>query len=145
MKKNKSQMLVEVISVLFVLLFIYAAVSKVRSPEIFIGQLGKSPVIAPFAKYMAFAVPAIEVGIAVLLMTRRRQLLGLYMAFTMMVIFTVYIIVILNFSPYIPCSCGGILEKMNWRQHLVFNCVFVLLGGIGVVNYQSRYQEIIAR
>jgi hypothetical protein len=35
--------------------------------------------------------------------------------------FTTYIILILNFSSFIPCSCGGILEKLGWTEHLIFN------------------------
>jgi hypothetical protein len=34
-------------------------------------------------------------------------------------------------SPYLPCSCGGILETMNWKEHLVFNLVFVCLAALG--------------
>jgi len=44
----------------------------------------------------------------------------------LMVLFTVYIYLILNFSDFIPCSCGGILEKMDWHTHLIFNLICVI-------------------
>jgi hypothetical protein len=50
-----------------------------------------------------------------------------------MVMFTAYIVAILNFSNYVPCSCGGVLEKLGWREHLIFNSAFVVLGLIGIV------------
>ncbi|MEJ0031509.1 MAG: MauE/DoxX family redox-associated membrane protein [Bacteroidota bacterium] len=45
-----------------------------------------------------------------------------------MVMFTAYIVVITRFSEYTPCSCGGVLEKMSWDQHLVFNIGFCGVG-----------------
>jgi len=44
-----------------------------------------------------------------------------------MLMFTSYIIVILNYSSFVPCSCGGILEKIGWKEHLIFNIVFTIL------------------
>ncbi|MCC9073533.1 hypothetical protein LNQ49_18305 [Flavobacterium sp. F-65] len=38
----------------------------------------------------------------------------------------------LNYSSYLPCSCGGILEKMSWLEHLIFNFIFVLLAGLAL-------------
>jgi hypothetical protein len=26
-----------------------------------------------------------------------------------------------------PCTCGGIIEKMSWNQHVVFNMAFTVL------------------
>src|SRR5690606_14703009 len=49
-----------------------------------------------------------------------------------MVMFTAYIFIILNFSDFVPCSCGGVLEKMSWTQHLIFNVVFIILAGVAV-------------
>jgi hypothetical protein len=46
--------------------------------------------------------------------------------------FTTYIFLILNFSDYIPCSCGGVLEKMGWTEHIVFNLIFIVIAAIGV-------------
>lgn len=109
------------------MLFIYAAVSKLLDFETFIIQLGQSPIVAPYANVLAILVPVTEIAIAALLLTARYRLLGLLLAFSLMVMFTSYIVIILNWSYFIPCSCGGILEKMGWTEHLIFNIVFVLL------------------
>lgn len=47
--------------------------------------------------------------------------------------FTAYIIVILNYSSFVPCSCGGILEEMGWKEHLIFNIAFTILAAIASV------------
>jgi hypothetical protein len=56
--------------------------------------------------------------------------------------FTTYIVIILNFSENIPCSCGGILENMTWGQHLVFNCIFIIIGAIGIMTYPLELRSI---
>jgi len=134
----------DIISALFVLLFVYAAVSKLADYQRFQIQLGKSPILAPFMNEVSWLIPLIEIATAGLLVSKRYQLLALYISYSMMIMFTAYIVVILNFSPYIPCSCGGILQNMNWRQHLVFNVIFVIIGCLGVVVYPTKNKKTIA-
>lgn len=127
-KKGKKATLVITIVVLsFVLLFIYAAISKLLDFETFTVQLAQSPLLSAYAGIIAWLIPVLEIAIAILLMTQRFKTLALYAAFTLMVMFTAYIYIILNFSDFIPCSCGGVLEKLSWTQHLIFNVVFILL------------------
>src|SRR5690606_1184007 len=58
---------------------------------------------------------------------KKTRIQGLYIAFLLMVMFTTYIIIILNFTSFTPCSCGGVLEALGWTEHLIFNTVFILL------------------
>ncbi len=120
------------VSYLFVLLFLYAAVSKLLDFETFEVQLAQSPLLSAYAGFIAWAVPGLEILIAVLLTLPKYKIPALYAAFTLMVMFTAYIYIILNFSDFIPCSCGGVLEKLSWTQHLVFNLVFIILAGVAV-------------
>ncbi|MFV5692920.1 MauE/DoxX family redox-associated membrane protein [Flavobacterium sp. LT1R49] len=124
---------IETICLLYVLLFIYAAVSKFLDFENFQVQLGQSPLLSAFAGMVSWGVPTAEILIAITLLFKRYRLVGLFAAFSLMVMFTAYIVIILNFSSFIPCSCGGILEKLGWTEHLVFNSVFVLLALIGIL------------
>lgn len=131
----KRELIIEVISALFVVLFVYAAATKLLDYDKFRLQIGQSPVLTGFAGVIVWLVPATEIVIAGMLMTLRFRLAGLYSSFTLMVMFTAYIVVITRFSDYIPCSCGGVLEKLSWNEHLVFNLGFVVLGGISVLIY----------
>nr|WP_233260043.1 MauE/DoxX family redox-associated membrane protein [Chitinophaga sp. S165] len=39
----------------------------------------------------------------------------------MMTLFTGYVYIMLKYSYDLPCSCGGIIEKLTWEQHLAVN------------------------
>ncbi|MDO5986534.1 MauE/DoxX family redox-associated membrane protein [Flavivirga amylovorans] len=118
---------------LFILLFVYAAVSKFLVFDEFKIQIAQSPVLTSYAIWFAWGVPVIEILISLMLVIPRFRLLALYAAFTIMIMFTSYIFIILNFSDFIPCSCGGVLEKLSWTEHLIFNTFFVILAFIGVL------------
>ena len=104
-------------------------------------QLGQSPLVGAYASALRYIVPVSEIIIALALLIPRLRIWALYFAFSLMCLFTAYIYIILNFSSYIPCSCGGILEKLGWRQHLVFNTVFIIIGAIGIVLSLSPLQN----
>jgi hypothetical protein len=87
------------------------------------------------------AVPAVEVLVAATLIFPKTRLAGLYGCFLLMVMFSTYIVIILNFSQYVPCSCGGILENMSWSQHLVFNIVCTGLAATAVIIYPVHAQN----
>src|SRR5690606_30720407 len=79
----------------------------------------------------------IEITLAMLLLFRRWRLQALYLSLTLMTSFSAYIVAITRFSEYIPCSCGGVLEKMSWDQHLLFNIGFVIITVIAILVYPS--------
>lgn len=120
--------LIELICLLFVILFVYAAVSKLAEFQNFRAQLGQSPLISAYTGLLSIAVPVLEILIAVLLVIPKLRIIGILSAVSLMILFTFYIVIILNLSSFIPCSCGGILENMGWTDHLIFNTFFVLLG-----------------
>ncbi|TDE51271.1 DoxX family protein [Flavobacterium sp. GT3P67] len=139
LSETTKSILLDCICYLYVVLFVYAAVSKLLDFENFQVQLGQSPLLSAFAGWVSWGVPIVELIIALLLVFPRFRLLGLYAAFSLMVMFTSYIIIILNFSPFVPCSCGGILENLKWREHLIFNILFVLFGVFAIFFY--KYAE----
>jgi hypothetical protein len=127
LKNTSKSFIIKLVCILYVLLFIYAAMSKLLDFENFQVQLGQSPLLSSFAVWISWLVPFTELITAGLLMFQKWRSLGLQAAFSLMTMFTVYIFIILHYSSFIPCSCGGILEKMSWNIHLIFNIVFVLL------------------
>ncbi|MFB3390283.1 MauE/DoxX family redox-associated membrane protein [Flavobacterium sp. LAR06] len=133
LKPQIKNTIIESISLLYVLLFVYAAVSKMLDFENFRVQLGQSPLLSVYAWWVSFAVPAYEILISILLCIPRFKNIGLLFALGLMVMFSAYIFLILNFSSFIPCSCGGILEKMSWKVHLVFNLFFVFLALVALL------------
>ncbi len=125
--------LLEFICFLYILLFVYAAMSKLLVFDEFKIQIGQSAMLTPFVNIVAWAIPFLEILIALLLIIPRFKLLGLLAAFNLMVMFTAYIFIILNFSNDVPCSCGGVIEKLGWAEHLIFNIAFVVLAAVGIL------------
>src|SRR5690349_16907986 len=119
---------IDVICCLFILLWVYAAMNKLLDVQTFRVKLGQSPLLTPFAGFVAWFIPSLEIILALSLAFTSSRRVGLYGSYGLMVMFTAYIITITRFADYIPCSCGGILENMSWNQHLIFNVAFVLLG-----------------
>lgn len=137
----KKEIIIETIVFLYVVLFLYAAGSKLVDHQRFIAQIGKSPLLTDFAGLVSWIIPAVEIIISGMLIIPRIRLTGLYAAFGMMVMFTLYIIAILSFSKELPCSCGGVLSMLGWREHLVFNIGFVLLGLTGIILLTKQEEQ----
>lgn len=129
----KRKITLEIISFLFILLFLYASVSKLFDFQKFTVQIGQSPLLTGFGQFLPGLVIVVEIVISILLMIPRLRLIGFYAAFSLMTMFTAYIMAILNYSTYIPCSCGGILEKLGWTEHLIFNTFFIALALISIL------------
>ena len=122
---------------LLILLFAYAAASKLMIYHRFVAQIGQSPILVGVSPYLAWLIPAVELIVSILLLLPTWRLLGFYAATILMAAFTLYIAAILTLSPEVPCSCGGILSQMGWKTHLVFNIVFT---GIALAGLLSEKQ-----
>lgn len=134
--------IVGIVSLLLILLMVYAAQAKLRDYYNFRFGLSESPIIAPFAGLLAWAVPATELIIAALLAIPRLRLAGLYASLVLMTLFTLYIVVMLSFYDNIPCSCGGVLEEMSWGVHIAFNLAFVLLSAWAIMLEKKRRRRL---
>lgn len=126
------------VAYLIALLFVYAAMSKLLDFENFQVQLAQSPLLSAYAGFISYAVIIVELVLAILLCLPKTQIIALYGSLGLMSAFTIYIYLILNFSDFVPCSCGGILEKLGWTEHLIFNIVFVLLAFTAIVYREQR-------
>lgn len=131
-----------VIALLHIVLFSYAAVSKLLDFENFQVQLGQSPLLSAYTGWISFSVLSIELLIAFLLAIPKSRYIGLLASFGLMLMFTAYIIIILNYSSFIPCSCGGILEKLGWKEHLVFNIIFTAMAVLSAFLTKSNPKTI---
>ena len=90
------------ISMVCAFLMVYAATSKLWDFQRFKVQLGQSPVLTAYVEWVAWSVPLTEYILALLLLidtTREKALFGFLGLMTM---FTTYIVIVLNFSDYVP-------------------------------------------
>ncbi len=132
-KKIQYQNVLNGIRLLFIVLFLYAATSKLLTFETFQGQLERSPYISAHSNWLVWGIPGIEYLISILLLFPKHLLTGLYMSLGLMTLFTGYIYIVLNFSDSKPCSCGGVISSLDWKEHLIFNLFFITLALIGIL------------
>jgi hypothetical protein len=139
MKKNT---IVEIIASLFILLFVYTALSKLYDPERFKWALGKSPLLSDGASLIAWLLPAVELAVALMLFFPSTKQAGLYASLCLVSVFTLYIAYMVLVTPHskLPCSCGGILQKMSWNQHLLFNLIFTSLASIAIILTKNSHR-----
>jgi putative oxidoreductase len=124
---NKGK-IISTISFLLILLWVYAAASKLINFDQSRTQMLEQVFPAGFSEILAYAVPLAELGTSALLIFPKTSTAGLNASLFLLIQFTIYIgLVMLNAFGQIPCSCGGIMEKMSWGQHLVFNLFFLFL------------------
>jgi len=129
---------VKTVAILFALLFIYAAGSKILDFENFQVQLAQSPLLSAYTGIISFAVIIVEPGLAICLCLPKTQKMALYGSLGLMSAFTFYIYIILRFSDFVPCSCGGILEKLGWTEHMIFNLFFVFLAFTAILYIEKK-------
>jgi uncharacterized membrane protein YphA (DoxX/SURF4 family) len=127
---------------MIIALFVYTASSKLLDYYNFHFGLTESPFIAPLANILAWAIPASELLIALMLVIPASRLAGLYSSAILMSAFTIYIAVMLLSGSDIPCSCGGVVEELSWGAHIVFNSVFVILSLSGVYLLRRRRRTL---
>lgn len=122
----------QIISALLIFLFTYTASSKLAGFSFFQAQLSLYPFIKDAAAPIAIAIPAVELAMVVLLFLPATRLMGLYASSLLLIVFTVYLSVMVATQKNLPCSCGGVIQKMSWQQHIAFNLFFILLCALGI-------------
>ena len=131
---------------LLIILFLYTGVNKIIDHEQFQSTLANSPLLENSFLIMSYFVPIVEIlltfGLLVSLIQERPILRkwSLFVSTLLMAAFTIYVGYMLKFSPKLPCSCGGIIQKMSWRQHLYFNILFTLMAATSLYLNQKKYQ-----
>jgi hypothetical protein len=98
-------------------------------------------ILPDFAKAtLIYALPPVELLAAVLLLFDRTQLAGFELSLGLMAAFTIYVgLAVFRVFNEVPCSCGGVINKMGWDGHFLFNIFFTLLAAFGFnITYRER-------
>jgi hypothetical protein len=129
----KRLIIIDIISAVLLLLLLYTAISKLIDYTNFRKVLSITPHLKPFSRFIAISLPAIELAIAILLFFPTLRIKGLYASMVLLILFTIYLIYMISFTPKLPCSCGGVLKDLTWREHVLFNLFFIFLALVGIV------------
>lgn len=128
--------LVDVLCASFVLLFVYTAISKLSDHQNFQDQLFFITQNAWMAAVLALGVPLAELAIALALCINKGRRAGLFAFVSLLCCFTAWIIYLLLSDRNLPCTCGGVISSLTWKQHLLLNGCF-LFAGIAAILLQT--------
>ena len=137
MKRNLA---LDLISAVFIFLFIYTALGKLLAFSSFKYTLRQLPFIGFFGTVIAILLPLSELLVAVLLFIPLTRRTGSWAALMLMLAFTLYIAGAIMLGSGLPCSCGGVFQSLTWRQHLWVNLVLTLLASIAV-HMQTKLRQ----
>lgn len=129
--------IITIVKFLLLLLFAYTAISKLANHAIFLVQLESFPWLEPAAGFISWTVPLTEAFIVVLLFFPAAFKFGLYASCLLLTLFTMYLILMVVLRTNLPCSCGGVIAKFSWQQHIIFNLFFIALGIGGIRRYKK--------
>jgi putative oxidoreductase len=137
----KRRIIIEVICSMLIFLFVYAASNKLLDYNLFKAQLHFFPLLSFAINFMPWILPLTELIVAALLFIPVTRLYGFFGSALLLTIFTVYLTVMVATQNNLPCSCGGVLQSMSWKQHIVFNIGFILLSATGIVLMKKQTQN----
>lgn len=126
----------EIICVLLILLYSYTAFSKSLHYESFVRVLERSPLIGKGAATAGWLLPTAEFSVALLLLFPQTRKSGLFFSAALLLLFTGYLIYMVLFASTLPCSCGGVISKMTWKQHIFFNLFIIGINIAAIRGYQ---------
>jgi putative oxidoreductase len=131
MFKPSQYLLSQLIAALFILLFAYTALDKLLHIKQFIFYLRNFSLFAFAPVFSAWSVVFVEMIIVCFLFFNSTRRIGFLASLCLMLVFTLFIGYMLVTFEKLPCSCGGIIKQLSWRDHLIANLVFTGLAGIG--------------
>lgn len=141
----KTNIIAEAITILYISLMLYTAASKLADYNLSREQMAMMPLMTPFAHVFAWLLPVIEIVIAALIFAPITRVKGLYIVTVLMTLFTIYIIYMMTYYEHLPCSCGGLLQSLSWKEHLIFNSAYIVLGLIGIVLYKRKRRRAVQK
>lgn len=131
----------DIAAIVFILLFAYTATSKFLNYGLFVFQmrLAPLPLMTTVAPLLGWLLPVTEAALVLFLTVKKYRLTALYASVSLMTLFEIYIIAMLSTGDHLPCTCGGFISTMTWKQHLPFNAVFIIMGIIAI--FKTRQQN----
>jgi hypothetical protein len=140
-KNNKyfSKISFDLINAILIFIYLYSFIDKLKNFQEFVSNLSKSPYLNTInSLFLAVVVLFFEIFIPIFLFFDKSKELGYLLSFLMIFSFTGYIVIMMVYSPYLPCSCGGFIESLSWEGHLFLNLFILFISAIAYLNYSKN-------
>ncbi|RLJ72634.1 MauE/DoxX family redox-associated membrane protein [Pedobacter alluvionis] len=139
MRIDTKATVLQVISAAFILLWIYTAGSKLSSFENYRLEMQHQVFSPMVSEILIYIIPAVEILAALLLLFQKTNKTGMIFSALLMTAFTIYIVLIISdYFPKVPCTCGGVIRVLGWKAHLVFNLIFLSAAILALYNTPKR-------
>ncbi|MGN0019980.1 MAG: MauE/DoxX family redox-associated membrane protein [Sphingobacterium hotanense] len=116
------------IIMLLLALWLPVAIDKILDFAAFRSGILNQPFPDLLGYILIYLLPVLEIATVATLVVSRLQKLGLIMSTTLLIVFSTYIaIALLGAWEQLPCGCGSVINGMNWKQHLIFNLIFLII------------------
>jgi len=117
----------EIVYLFLIFFFCYTAVNKLMNLNSFRINLMKTSLFTEaLANWFSVVVISIEIIVVLIMVFKKR--LGLLLVTGLLLIFTLYISYLRFKGLYEVCGCGGILNGLHYKYHLLINCVLIFGG-----------------
>lgn len=138
--RRLSAIYIDIVVAVFIFIFLYTAFDKLGHHNQFRFLVRKSPLLKTWSEWLIWIIPGLEILVSVLLFFPLTKKMGMVASTSLMSAFSLYVAYMLYFSPTLPCSCGGIINKMSWNSHLLVNLFFTAAGCMALyfINHQKR-------
>jgi len=119
-------------------LFLYTGLDKLTHYHDFQISLSRSPLFNHNTALLAAkSLPSFEILLSSalmigLLLSPKFLRPGLIASLSLLCLFTIYLIYMVSVDRHLPCSCGGVLSKMTWKQHIFFNLAFIAFNWVAI-------------
>jgi putative oxidoreductase len=128
-RTKKVEIITFIAAVLLLLLFVYGALSKLATHQMFLAEMKRAPLsfMRQLAPLLSWLVPVIMGTVVVLLCFERWRRQGLYASFFLLLVFEIYIGGLLLSGRMLPCSCSGIHASLLWGEQFWVNAAFIFI------------------
>lgn len=138
----KYSLVLSIIQFLLVLLFLYTGLSKLMNTKGLYDALQAVPFVKTYATLLSITLPVLEILIAILIIVPSTSKKALFGSLSLLSLFTIYLLWMVLTQKDLPCSCGGVIQQMTWKQHIHFNIVFITINVVAILIETSRKDRI---
>jgi len=128
----------------YAFLYMYTGWAKLMNLSAFIRGNSKIPHLGQYAKLIGYGIPSLEIVLAILLVMPvywiRRA--ALWTTTLLMGVFTLYLSLMVGFADKKLCHCGGVIESMGWKTHIVFNLIWLIAGIFALKKTKIKHTKI---
>ncbi len=119
----RREVILKLISFYFIFLFVYTGFSKLMDTKSLFTALRNAPLFltTTFAAFLSWVVAIAEILLAIMVGFKKTSYYGWLGVIMLLTIFTIYTAWIVFVSHFEPCTCGGLMTLLSWKQHLIFN------------------------